>query len=353
MPKFIGLVPFAYIRTACQPPLGEKVRSAFSYKDASIHSRPERPQPTASQRASATALPGAPARELPQRSAARPRAQRLRSGRRPGRVPSRCGLPNPAGPRPPPPARSPRGSAAAPRGTERPERLARGPLTSSSPCQLSSRRLSAPAPPLGPGRAQHLHAGRGAPRAAGRGRPGSAWPGRPRGGRTVSGHCRGLYGPPGGGSGGDATGGSGSAAGCAARRRPQKVLTLNLGPPPAAEAGPAPPPRPRPRPGPAAAAAPANGGRRRRSRSPRPRPRPPPGRGAAERPAPGCLAHLLPPSPFFFSFYNLFLFHNKTPLARYLSARPSGGQKCGRTCPASAESGGDGPDSCVGKSVRV
>lgn len=176
MPKFIGLVPFAYIRTACQPPLGEKVRSAFSYKDASIHSRPERPQPTASQRASATALPGAPARELPQRSAARPRAQRLRSGRRPGRVPSRCGLPNPAGPRPPPPARSPRGSAAAPRGTERPERLARGPLTSSSPCQLSSRRLSAPAPPLGPGRAQHLHAGRGAPRAAGRGRRGRVAP---------------------------------------------------------------------------------------------------------------------------------------------------------------------------------
>lgn len=348
MPKFIGLVPFAYIRTACQPPLGEKVRSAFSYKDASIHSRPERPQPTASQRASATALPGAPARELPQRSTATGTAPSLRAAAGPGPFPLRAPKPR---------------RAAAPASRPVPAGFGRGPERD------GAARAPRPRPPhlffslsaviaaaVGSCAASRAGAGsapaRGTRGSAG-GRPGSAWPGRPRGGRTVSGHCRGLYGPPGGGSGGDATGGSGSAAGCAARRRPQKVLTLNLGPPPAAEAGPAPPPRPRPRPGPAAAAAPANGGRRRRSRSPRPRPRPPPGRGAAERPAPGCLAHLLSPSPFFFSFYNLFLFHNKTPLARYLSARPSGGQKCGRTCPASAESGGDGPDSCVGKSVRV
>lgn len=93
MPKFIGLVPFAYIRTACQPPLGEKVRSAFSYKDASIHSRPERPQPTASQRASATALPGAPARELPQRSTATGTAPSLRAAAGPGPFPLRAPKP--------------------------------------------------------------------------------------------------------------------------------------------------------------------------------------------------------------------------------------------------------------------
>lgn len=70
--------------------------------------------------------------------------------------------------------------------------------------------------------------------------------------------------------------------GCAARRRPQKVLTLNLGPPPAAGAGAGPAPPARPRPG-TARPRPPMGPARRCRRAPA---SPPPALGSAGPPPP-------------------------------------------------------------------
>lgn len=93
---------------------------------------------------------------FPQRLRVEPSLRSLCGGERRGRA-----VPPAVPPRP-----LPTGAAAGGRGGPSSPAPRPRPLTFSSPCQLSSRRLlPAPAPPLGPGRAQHLPAGRGARRA--------------------------------------------------------------------------------------------------------------------------------------------------------------------------------------------